>query len=396
MSVQRVTRGNRARWEVRWREGTRHRAKLFDRRGDAQAWDAELRRRRQLGPLALTQLTGPSMTLGDWITQHWAPEHAANLEQSTRDRYAHAYKHQLEPYLGHLLLAELTVSRLRSWQTTLADAGASPASIHKARTLLSSVLRHAAEAEAIAANPLAHVRAPRPARRDGVRPLAPSAIESIRAALLDPRPIHVAISTTGKRLRRAYVLPGRAPRDRRRDALTVSVLGYAGLRPGELLALRWSDVREQTLLIERATAPDGSIKSTKNARSRTVALLPSLARELREWRLASGRPADDALVVPGPGGRAWRNSDWHNWRSRQWAPACRRVGLDPIPRPYDLRHSFASLLLAEGRQHLEVAQQLGHTPAILLSTYAHLLPELAGVGRVDAELEIASARAAGT
>jgi integrase len=64
----------------------------------------------------------------------------------------------------------------------------------------------------------------------------------------------------------------------------------------------------------------------------------------------------------------------------------------PIPRPYDLRHSFASLLLAEGRQPLYVARQLGHSLGVLLETYAHLIEEYAEAQRIDAEHEIDSAR----
>jgi integrase len=80
------------------------------------------------------------------------------------------------------------------------------------------------------------------------------------------------------------------------------------------------------------------------------------------------------------------------WRADRWAPACRAVGLDPVPRPYDLRHSFASLLLAEGRQPLYVARQLGHSVAVLLSTYAHLIDEYEDAERIDADAEIAKAR----
>jgi integrase len=379
------------RYEVRWWEQSRNRARVFDRHADAHAWDAEVRRRRQLGALALSQLTSTTPTLDAWIAQRWAPEHAANLEQSTRDRYANVYRCHIEPWLGDVPLAELTVGRLRSWQLALLEADTPPATIHKARTLLSSVLRHAAEAEVIPGNPLPLVRAPRPPQRDRVRPLAPATVETIRRHVLEPQPREVAASKSGRR-RRAYTVPGRAPEDRRRDALIVSLLAYAGLRPGELHALRWQDVRERTLLIERATAPDGTIKTTKNNRARSIRLLPALAAELREWRLASGRPADEALVIPGPSGDAWTKTDWQNWRSRQWRRACREAGLDPVPRPYDLRHSFASLLLAERHQPLYVALQLGHTPAVLLSTYAHLLPEFADAERVEPELEIAKAR----
>ena len=135
------------------------------------------------------------------------------------------------------------------------------------------------------------------------------------------------------------------------------------------------DVREHTILVQRAANPDGSIKATKNERHRTVRLLSALAQELREYRLAIGRPPDATLLLLDDDGKPWDKTAWQMWRVDRWAPACRAAGLDPVPRPYDLRHSFASLLLAEGRQPLYVARQLGHSLAVLLSTYAHLIDE---------------------
>lgn len=64
------------------------------------------------------------------------------------------------------------------------------------------------------------------------------------------------------------------------------------------------------------------------------------------------------------------------------------------PRPYDLRHSFASLLLAEGKSVHYVARQLGHSPALTLSTYGHLFAEYEDAERIDAEQEIVTARGA--
>ncbi len=90
--------------------------------------------------------------------------------------------------------------------------------------------------------------------------------------------------------------------------------------------------------------------------------------------------------------RTWDKNAWQTWRADRWVPACRAAGLSPIPRPYDLRHSFASLLLAEGRQPLYVARQLGHSLGVLLETYAHLIEEYAEAQRIDAEHEIVSAR----
>jgi len=119
--------------------------------------------------------------------------------------------------------------------------------------------------------------------------------------------------------------------------------------------------------------------------------LRQLAQDLREWRIACGRPGEDALIIPSKGD-PWTKTDWENWCNRQWVPACRRAGLGAIPRPYDLPHSFASLLLADGRQPLYVAEQLGHSPAVLHNTYAHLFAEYADRRQVDPECEIDRAR----
>ena len=141
----------------------------------------------------------------------------------------------------------------------------------------------------------------------------------------------------------------------------------------------------------RGADPDGKAKATKTRAVRTVRLLAPLAADLREWRMASGRPGDGALVFPGRDG-AWTKDDRDVFRRRGWSTACRRAGIDVVP-PYDLRHSFASLLLAEGRTVHYVAAQLGHSPALTLSTYGHLIAEYADAGPIDAEQEIAVARA---
>ena len=61
-------------------------------------------------------------------------------------------------------------------------------------------------------------------------------------------------------------------------------------------------------------------------------------------------------------------------------------------RPYDLRHSFASLLLHEGRSVIYVARQLGHDARLTLSTYGHVIDELDDVPRIDAEARVMLAR----
>src|SRR5207247_779228 len=83
--------------------------------------------------------------------------------------------------------------------------------------------------------------------------------------------------------------------------------------------------------------------------------------------------------------------DYRNWRRRHYRPNAAQCGLGS--RPYDLRHSFASLRIQEGRLSIvELAEQLGHSPAMTLNTYAHVIAEFRGGGRVDPDALVAQAR----
>jgi integrase len=165
----------------------------------------------------------------------------------------------------------------------------------------------------------------------------------------------------------------------------VLVRAYAGLRPLEVRGLRWGHVLDKTLVVH---AP-----KTRRHRPqpRTVRLLAPLAADLRGWRMASGRPADDAPVFPARMGDEWTDVGFEHWRVKVWKPALDRAGL-PYRRPYDLRHSFASLLLHEGRSVIYVARQLGHGADLTMRTHGHVMDELEEQPRLGAEEAIAAAR----
>ena len=82
-----------------------------------------------------------------------------------------------------------------------------------------------------------------------------------------------------------------------------------------------------------------------------------------------------------------------SWRRRAFNRATEAAGLAHA-RPYDLRHSFASLLLHEGRSVIYVARQLGHDARLTLTRYGHVIDELEDRPRIEAEAAIADARLA--
>jgi integrase len=367
MSVHRIRRENGATaFVTRWREGSANRQRTFDRRRDADLWDAEVRRRRQLG--SLHTLDAGTETLHEYVTETWGPAHLPTLAQSTRVNYARFYDHHLDPYLGSYALRDVTPGVIARWQADRLSTGAGPVAVRRSLTLLGSILQRAVEDELIVRNPARLVRkAPCP-RAAEVRPLAPATVEAMRAYLLADGSEHP-----------------------RRDAALVSVLAYAGLRPGEALALRWGDVRENTLLVQRSVSY-GEEKATKTNASRAVRLLEPLRRDLAEWRLASGRPGDNALVFPSASGKTWSQASYQSWRRRAFARALTAAEVAKV-RPYDLRHSYASLLLHEGRNVIYVARQLGHDARLTLTVYGHVVEELDGTPQLDAAAAITAARA---
>jgi len=378
MSVQKrewtdVAGKRRQAYRVRWQEGDRWRSRTFVRSKDADAFDSDLVRRRALGQLA--QLDVGKETLNEYVRDVWIPSYAAMLAPKTQTVYRSLYSAHLEREFGGAALREITSPMIGAWQARALKDGGGQVAIQKALTLLGAILQRAAEGGRIASNPARLVRKARVAKTAEIRPLAPSSVEAIRRAMLNPRPIEIAPSAAGKRKRSAHTLPAPGtPYSRMRDATLVSVLGYAGLRPGEALRLTWGDVREATLLVE---AP-------KTNSARTVRLLAPLAADLREFRLISGRPSDKKLIFPGV--------DLDGWRSREFSRALETAKLDHA-RIYDLRHSFASLLIHEGRSVIYVARQLGHGAQLTLGTYGHVMDELEGAENISAEATIEATRA---
>lgn len=350
-------------WSVRWRDGDRNRQRTFARKRDAQAFDAETRRLGRLGTLAT--IDAGTETLDEYVTTTWARAHIAHLAPKTRQVYAATYDHHLAPALGTLALRAITAETIARWQTDRLAAGAGRVAVRRAFELLGSILQRAVEADRLARNPCRSVgrdvRRATWTRRDEVRPLAPATVEAMRAAA--------------------------SPR----DAALVSVLAYAGLRPGEALALRWGDVRDRTLLVERALSL-GEVKGTKTGTSRAVRLLGPLRADLAEWRLASGRPADGVLVFPSATGQPWTEPAYQSWRRRPFRRLLDAAGVTTPATPYTLRHSFASLLIHEGRSPIYAARQLGHDARLTLTTYAHVIDELEDAPSVDAEAAIRAAR----
>ena len=117
--------------------------------------------------------------------------------------------------------------------------------------------------------------------------------------------------------------------------------------------------------------------------------MPSLARLLRGHKLASAHSApSDPVFATLTGAPMY----YRNVSRRGFAAAVAKAGLDqpgePRLRFHDLRHTFASLLIAEGLNIVYVSRQLGHaTPSFTLDVYSHLFDRAEHAKRASRALE---------
>ena len=253
-------------------------------------------------------------------------------------RYRQVLDSHVLSRLGQLRLREITPWVVLEFRAELSEAGVGRPTARKALFLLQAIMRLAVLRGAVDHNPVEAVRKPQRQFRS-VTPLPPSAIEAIRRHL--------------------------GPT----DATLVSLLAYAGLRPGEALALRWHNVHPFTLLIDRSIS-HGQEKATKSNATRIVALLAPVAHDLARHRQACHNPPERWPLFTREDGQLWSDDDYRNWRTRRFRPATVSAGLSDV-RPYDLRHSYVSLLIQAGASVIDVARQAGHSPEESLRTYAH-------------------------
>jgi integrase len=348
MSIERRRRNDgKTVYVVRWYEsgrGSTKRKRTFDRRRDAELFEASVRRARQLGQLA-SEVIGSNATLEEFLVEWWDTYAVTHLRPNTLATYTTLLDKWIVPYLGRKRLREITRATIDTYAARLRLDGAGAPTINRTLGVLQGVFHRAVEWRRLGWNPVVGVRRVAHSRAETIDARAPETVEAIRLQLDD------------------------------QNAALVSVLAYEGLRPAEAYALVWGDVlddrgRPRTRMrVQKAISGD-EVTTTKSQRGREPDLFRPVARELAELYLARGRPPIDTLVFPDSEGGHLRRQ---NWRRRVWIPALKRADV-PYFRSYDLRHTCATLLLYEGRTLNEVAEHLGHAdPGFTARTYAHVM-----------------------
>lgn len=319
------------------------------------------------GPAARRQLAraeqgDASPTLNAALDDYLARSH--DITDGTRDDYKRIFERStIRDRLGDLPVTLVTDDDIHGWvkhRSTMVSeqtgGGLSPKTIKNEHGLLSTVLEHAVSRGWALSNPARGVRLPKLKTSD---PLVLTR-EQFQA-------IHSKIDPDY----RAFV----------------EFLAATGVRWGEATALQWRDISDggpPRVTIRRAWK-----KGQKGAW--TVAGLPKTDASHRTFTIPQklldklgDRGKASELVFPNKAGTAITHSNFHQ---RKWVRACEAAKVtDPRPTIQDLRHYFASVMLAAGVPIHVVSKRLGHESiTTTVNVYAFLTPEMQAAGLEDME-----------
>lgn len=339
--------------------------KTFPTQAAAKAWRADAvsaSTRGQLrSPTNLTVHAAADELLAGMRDGSIPTRSGGGYKPSVTRSYAEALRIRLLPVFGDTRLSDVTRADVQDFADRLTASGLSASTVQNTLDPLRVIYRRAIRRNLVNVDPTKELELRRPdGRRERIA--APEEARKLLDALTDE--------------------------DR---ALWATAL-YAGLRRGELRALRWSDVDldGRVIRVERGwDQEEGEQEGKSKAARRTVPIIGRLVPILAAHKLATGREGDalvfgvtDAQPFDPSTARRRARAAW-GWKQ---APSSQRKGpqtawvqaredvLDPIGL-HEARHTFASLMIAAGCNAKALSKIMGHASiSITFDVYGHLMP----------------------
>ena len=275
--------------------------------------------------------------------QEWL--NSLQIVESTRKNYRSTMQNYWVPHLAHLPIDAISPVLMRKVVNSI--DWSSPVRRKDAVRLVTSLFTQAVNDELIQRNPARSIPATRVVKRD-----------------LDPFSREEADAVIGKLYELTSGLQSIY-------ACFFEFSFYTGMRPGEAMALRWSeiDTRNRTARVCRIRIYGKIQERTKTKTSREVLLNDRALHALEKARLLTVARSDYVFAPEGSGERSELYVRSETGPKRYWLLALRKLGMRHR-RMYDTRHTYATMCLMSGMNPAFIAAQLGHSIQILLSTYA--------------------------
>jgi integrase len=347
-------------WIFRWREALLDGRRVVRKKqiGSIERYKSKAAAEKAVAGLRLAiNADGPggtkAITMETLIQHYRETELIDNGEEgksySTRDRYGSCLDHWITPRWGKYRLEDVKTIAVEQWLRKIERANATKARI---RNLMSALFNHAIRWEFTDRNPITG-----PVRGSGVR--QSSKREHI-PEILEIEEMRALLAELGLRERVLVFL----------DMVT-------GLRRGELTGLQWGDVDFQNLLlrVERSVVDLVVGKCKTEASKKPVPIDEYLAQDLREWYRHAPCVGPEDWIFASTSNRAGRNRGQHplylsSVMRYHIQPAALRAGIAKKLSWHMFRHSFSTLLKANGEDVKTVQELLRHASSrITLDVY---------------------------
>jgi integrase len=355
-----IARRPSGKWRARYRDETgQERARHFDRKRDARLW---------LDQVAASFVTGTYLDpragqitfaqfYGEWsVRQIWAPGTVIAMSLAARS----------VPFSDRPM-CQIRRSDVEAWIKSMDTAGLAPGTVKTRHVNVRSVFRAALRDRVIGIDPSEAIRLPRRRRAD--------------AAMSIPKPeeIGVLMTVAGDKMR-AFI----------------ALCAFAGLRLGEAAAVQLDDVDfdskslKVTRQIQRVTGGTIDVRAPKYGSERAVPLADGLIAVLAQHVAAVGTIVAEQWLF-GENTEPPHQNEVGYW----WRKTLQAAGLSGV-KIHDLRHFYASGLIAAGCDVVTVQHALGHAKtSTTLNTYAHLWPTAGDRTRAAAQSVIVASLGVG-
>jgi integrase len=335
-------------WAYLARDGAKVR-KTFKRESEAKAWRADALAAANQGALRAVKRDGRTLAAGlrefvDGMREGTVrPKNRERYKPATVRNYDQHLRRRIEPSrLGELRVTDVQRSDVQALVDELLAAGLSASTVNNVLNPIQAFYRRAQDRDEVAHNPTERIDIP-----------APTSI----------RPKRIASGAEAARL----LAPLRTS-----DQPIWAAAFYAGLRRGELQALRCRDIDLAESLIHVEWTWDqyeGPVKPKSAAGERIVPLLAVLRGYLSEDLLRTGKGGDN-LAFGRAAAEPFVSSTIDNRAQECWEA----VGLPTITL-HECRHTFASLLIDSGANPKAIQTFMGHSKIqTTFDIYGHLLP----------------------
>lgn len=346
--------GRGKRYLARWRVDGRQYAKAFGLKVEAESHLARVALERAQGTYA-------DPNAGKVTVRAYAEDwrlHAAH-RPSTASRVRTILNRHLYPYLGDRPIRSIRPSDVRGWVKHL-EATLAPSTVNNIHGVVAGIFATAVDDRVISQSPFARRTGYLPeVHREQTVPPTPEQVTAIVGKVeLRYRPLVILAASTGLRVSEAIGLSIDPQMPHRVDLMRGQVHVARSISEGR----RWGPPKTKA---SHRSVP--LPEAAKTALAEHLAAFPAVTVELEDDVDRTSR--DVALLFTGPRGAPLRRTVFS---TRVWTPACAAAGV-PGVRFHDLRHFYASLLIADGRSVKTVQARLGHaTAAETLDTYSHL------------------------